>query len=167
MSSTVARPSVPNDQQIPRLLDAQSVSVRAELDAAGVAQSWARALLEFGDLTRSQRQVCYDIQRPHRADSINRSAFGQLFELSHLAPLSAAMKGARLIKVAIVMRGGRVMLSEEVAHVAEEQANHDGNLAQHRRKERRTVSTALDLTDAMDAQALASEQLAMAAIAGR
>ncbi len=162
MASRIADLYGGSDQQIPRMLD-----LRPEMDAASIAQQWARSLCEFGDLTRSQQQACYDIQREHRADSINRSAFGRLFELSHLAPLAAAMKGPRLIKVAVVMRGNYVMLSEEVAHVAEERANHDGNLAQFRRKERRSTSTMLDLTDAMDAQAIASEQLAMSTMRNR
>jgi hypothetical protein len=159
--------SAPYDQRFPSLLDAPSVAVREAMDPAAIARAWAARLLNEGNLSRHQRQNLYDVARIHRSAAINRSAFGLLFELAPLAPIAAACYGPSLFKIEIVGRGDYQLPSEEDAHANEEAANHAGNLAQLRRKEIRTRSTALDLAERMNEQALASDTLALAAAARR
>lgn len=152
-----------------RLLRAPSpTDVRETMDAAAIARVWASRILASADgLTIHQKQNLYDISRPHRIATINRSPFGLLFDLASSASLVDATWGLGRMKVEIVGRAQYDLPSEDAAHEHEEKANYEGNLAQHRRKERRSRSTLYDLTDTMDGQALASETLAMAAAAGR
>jgi hypothetical protein len=163
--------SAPRDltnQQFPNLLDASPESVRSVMDAASIARAWAARILETStSLTRHQRQNLYDISRPHRITTINRSPFGLLFDYAPFAPIQAATWGPTLFKVEIVGRGDYRMPSEDDAHDHEERTNYLGNLAQYRRKERRTLSTRFDVVDAMNAQALASEQVALTAAVTR
>ena len=155
-------PLLTHDQKFSQALDGSAASVRDILDAAAWAKMWSLRILETADLTLHQRQNLYDIRRATRAVAINRSALGLLWNVAPLATIEAAMWGPTHFKVAIVGQGSYPLPSEDHAHLMEERANHDGNLAQHRRKERRTLSTAFDLRDTMTAQALASEQLALA-----
>lgn len=156
-----------SDQHFPSLLDATSADVRCAMDAAEIAHAWAGRLLDTMSLTRRQQQSLYDIRREQRRDAINRSPFGLLFELAPFAPFHAAIYGPALFKVEIVGRAEYPMLSEAAANDAEERTNYDGNMAQYRRKERKTRSTAFDVVDTMNAQAHASEQFALSVALGR
>lgn len=156
-----------NDQRFPSLLEAASADVRSAMDAAEIAHAWAGRLLETASLTRRQQQALYDVRRDQRRDAINRSPFGVLFELAPMAPFHAAIYGPALFKLEIIGRADYALAREDAANDAEERTNFDANLAQYRRKERKTRSTAFDVVDTMNAQAHASEQMALSVAMGR
>lgn len=123
-------------------------------------------MLDAGDWTRRERQQLWDMRRASREMAIRRSPLSVLF--TDFAPrvnaLGLALWGPMRFRNGIFAAGAFDIVPEHDAHHAEERANHDGNLAQHRRHERKTRSTAIDLADTMHAQSLAGELLAMSAM---
>lgn len=149
-----------NARQENQDVSASLAMYRESMDVAQTAKDYAaRILRSASGIGAGDRQWLHDVKR----DRVNLRTTIRLFELASAADIADALYGPMAFRGVLVREIQPVVPIYEVATRDEEESNHFGNLAQFTFGERRSVSTAEELSGWMDIQALRSMQLADAA----